>query len=173
MRISIKTDPGWSLLVAKLHNPGAEVCNYIPLNNWNHCPPAISSSNWVFNITSFYIYIYHIFYTLCLWQWSQKTFIVLEWHSEEALTINRWQCWLGQIFTAFSPQTCALLAVTHDSNRPCHLMLADTITVIWKAVVVLCVRVRCSGHSDLVNCLRGFMEVQLQSRSCQFITTAL
>lgn len=125
------------------------------------------------SILHHFIYIYHIFYTLCLWQWSQKTFIVLEWHSEDALTINRWQCWLGQIFTAFSPQTCALLAVTHDSNRPCHLMLADTITVIWKAVVVLCVQVRCSGHSDLVNCLRGFMEVQLQSRSCQFITTAL
>lgn len=63
MRISIKTDPGWSLLVAKLLCCTAldtEVCNYIPLNNWNHCPPAISSSNWMFNITLFYIsYILH------------------------------------------------------------------------------------------------------------------
>lgn len=66
MRISIKTDPGWSLLVAKLtallHHTAldGEVCNYIPLNNWNRCPRAMSSSNRMFNITSLYLpYILH------------------------------------------------------------------------------------------------------------------
>lgn len=65
MSISIKTDPGWSLLVAKLQcctRLVCEVCNYIPLNNWNHCPLAVSSSNRTFNIISFYIsYILQVF----------------------------------------------------------------------------------------------------------------
>lgn len=146
MRISIKTDPGWSLLVAKLHCYTAlngEVCNYIPLNNWNHCPLAISSSHWMFNITSF---IYQIFHML-------QSFKCHTGFSEEA------QCQLGQIWTLVSVQTSVLLAVTqHDFNRLSHLMLADTTAVICKAVVVICRRGRCSGHSALINCRWGLWQ---------------
>lgn len=64
--ISIKTHPGWSLLVAKLHSGttlDGEVCNYIPLNNWNRCPRAISSSG---SNAQYYIILYVVYFTCCL-----------------------------------------------------------------------------------------------------------
>lgn len=94
-----------------------EVCNYIPLNNWNRCPPAISSSNWMFNITS--LYVSYILHAVSLAVISRR---LLKYDS----TVNRCRRQLGQIWTFSGPQMSVLLAVT-----PLCLQQAFSSRVSW------------------------------------------
>lgn len=104
-----------------------EVCNYIPLNNWNRCPPAITELNVQYNIT---LYIIYILLAVSLTIISQR---LLKCNSPQTMMAPAWP----NINFAQS----ALLAVTqYVFNRLFHLMSADT--MICKAAVVICGRER-------------------------------
>lgn len=174
MRISIKTDPGWSLLVAKrLYSTGldGEGCNYIPLNNWNHCPPAVSSSNWMFNIASFYISYISRGPSLAVVPGdisnvsrpTQEALTAQSTHDDANLVKN--------VQHSVRMPLCSWLSDSMFSTGPSHASwhhhhdLQGCGSYLWKGEVFWSL---CTHKLPL-----GFMAVQWRSRSCQFIITVV
>lgn len=99
------------------------ICNYIPLNNWKGRPLAVSSSSWMFNITS--LYVSYILYAASLAIISRS---LLKWDS----AVNRCQASMYMNFcqsSDVSAPSCCTSCLQHVSW---HHGLQGWSTYLWK-----------------------------------------